>query len=117
MTPATPTEANCPFCARIRDGEVDEIYNEGVVRFAPLNPVTPGHMLFVPVGHALHPNPERAGAAVAAASHYARRKKEPFNLITSSGHAATQTIPHVHVHYVPRRENDGLTLPWTGQTR
>ena len=36
-----------------------------------------------------------------------------FNLITSAGSLATQTIGHLHVHIVPRRPGDGLHLPWT----
>jgi diadenosine tetraphosphate (Ap4A) HIT family hydrolase len=37
------------------------------------------------------------------------------NLITSDGAAATQTVKHLHVHIVPRRDGDGLTLPWSTQ--
>ena len=37
------------------------------------------------------------------------------NLITSIGPAATQTVPHLHLHLVPRRPGDGLPLPWTPQ--
>jgi hypothetical protein len=37
------------------------------------------------------------------------------NLIASRGPAATQTVPHLHLHLVPRLEGDGLPLPWTGQ--
>lgn len=42
---------------------------------------------------------------------------DDFNLITSSGRWATQTVKHLHIHYVPRRKDDGLTLPWTGQAQ
>lgn len=37
----------------------------------------------------------------------------PSNLITSAGAEATQSVFHLHVHIVPRGENDGLALPWT----
>jgi histidine triad (HIT) family protein len=36
-----------------------------------------------------------------------------YNLITSGGREATQTVMHAHVHYVPRRRGDGLKLPWS----
>lgn len=36
-------------------------------------------------------------------------------VITSIGADATQTVFHTHIHVVPRRPGDGLTLPWTGQ--
>ncbi len=35
------------------------------------------------------------------------------NVITSRGAAATQTVRHLHVHVVPRRQGDGILLPWT----
>jgi histidine triad (HIT) family protein len=36
-----------------------------------------------------------------------------FNLITSQGAAATQTVMHLHLHLVPRTDGDGLKLPWS----
>lgn len=42
---------------------------------------------------------------------------ESANFITSAGPAATQSVFHLHVHLVPRFEDDGLILPWTGQRR
>lgn len=39
------------------------------------------------------------------------------NIITSRGSAATQTVYHLHLHVVPRREGDGLGLPWTDRQR
>lgn len=107
----------CPFCNRIRRGEYEMAARWGVVRFEPLNPVTPGHMLFLPGTHFEHPAPHAVGEAMECAEQYAQEKGGDFNLITSSGPAATQTIAHLHIHYVPRREDDGLTLPWTGQKR
>ncbi|MEU3978362.1 HIT family protein [Streptomyces bacillaris] len=37
------------------------------------------------------------------------------NLITSKGAEATQSVYHLHVHIVPRRDGDNLPLPWTPQ--
>ena len=34
-------------------------------------------------------------------------------LIVVCGAEATQTVPHLHIHIVPRRAGDRLTLPWT----
>lgn len=107
----------CPFCQRIDNRDWEQDYAGTVARFEPLNPVTPGHMLFVPMWHAEHPSAEAVRACMGYAETFAESQRADFNLITSSGPDATQTVPHVHIHYVPRRADDGLALPWTGQHR
>jgi len=112
-----PSEDGCVFCKKIeaadywgRDSENDVIW------FEPLDPVTEGHMLFVPMEHSEHGQgygPSAAGAAVTAAERFAINQGiEHYNLITSSGRWSTMTQPHIHIHLVPRREGDGLLLPW-----
>ena len=111
--------ADCPFCARIKAGEYD-YHNYSNVAFQPLNPVVPGHFLVVPRKHVTHAleSPARAASALAFAGHLAvEMGLDACNFITSAGVAATQTVFHLHVHAVPRREGDGLALPWTGQKR
>ncbi|MGX1806278.1 HIT family protein [Nocardia sp. NPDC055321] len=104
----------CVFCVRISAGQIEGEYPGGVVRFAPIEPVVAGHMLFVPGWHAEHPDVAAVGRAMESAAAYGRAQGTDFNLITSAGAAATQTVAHLHVHYVPRRAGDGLGLPWTG---
>ncbi|MDE1673782.1 HIT family protein [Nocardia gipuzkoensis] len=107
----------CPFCNRIEAGDYIERRSD-VVRFEPLNPVTPGHMLFVPVRHApaADYDPMGAARAVKVAAEYIRDSgPRDANIITSIGTFATQTVWHTHIHVVPRDLNDGLHLPWTGQ--
>jgi diadenosine tetraphosphate (Ap4A) HIT family hydrolase len=108
-------DPECVFCRRINRDQFDYEYHASVVRFPPLGPVVPGHMLFVPIWHVEHPSQEAVRVAMGYAEKYAQSVGSDFNLITSSGPAATQTIPHIHVHYVPRHLGDGLALPWTGQ--
>lgn len=110
---------DCPFCNRIKNQQVDYAYVGGVVHFKPLNPVVPMHRLFVPSQHVEHDYmtaPMAVATAMQAAERWGRSRKENFNLIISSGAAATQTVDHLHVHYIPRRKGDGLLLPWTNQT-
>ena len=111
--------ADCVFCAKRDAEDYDEVTVNGVMRFAPLGPVVPGHTLFVPVVHAedASEHPSLTGLVFNAAARWARQQSYDYNLITSAGSAATQTVRHLHVHVVPRREHDGLTLPWTGQKR
>lgn len=112
-------DQSCVFCERIADGAYIDYIDGMVVRFEPLNPVVPGHMLFVPTTHVDHAaeRPWITGLTFEAAAEYGREIEEEFNLITSAGPLATQTVHHLHVHYVPRREGDGLHLPWTGQVK
>jgi histidine triad (HIT) family protein len=110
---------DCPFCGRIERGEYDydDEYN---VAFEPLNPVTPGHFLVVPRSHISHAleSPRYAGSALKFAGYLANQMDlTDVNFITSAGKAATQTVFHLHIHVVPRRDGDGLALPWTGQQK
>ncbi|QOC24821.1 HIT domain-containing protein [Microbacterium hominis] len=129
---------NCPFCARISAGDYDGSWL-GAVHFEPLNPVTPGHRLFVTRGHegplenpydhepyalrvraerGMRTNKARGLDAVLPLFYMWRREEritEPFNLILNAGAEASQTIEHLHMHYLPRRADDGLVLPWTNQ--
>lgn len=115
--------SECVFCTKIKAGgdKYGAVYPttfHSVVRFVPLGPVTRGHMLFVPRSHVptAHLNNLATADAFDAAIRYAQQEGiEEYNLIQSNGPAASQTVPHVHVHLVPRREGDGLALPWTAQ--
>lgn len=119
----------CPFCGY--EGPSPILY-EGTAGvppdFAfpyyviePLSPVTPGHLLVIPRAHCpdFRHHPRLLGAMMAVAADFAGTVDgshvEDCNLIVSAGRAATQTVMHMHVHIVPRREGDGLPLPWTTQ--
>lgn len=118
---------SCVFCKKAQD----EFRNEtDIMVFEPLNPVTPGHLLVVPVQHAMgfESNPALTARVFYKAADVMKellkrqgttmdQKLYAANLITSSGTAATQTVMHLHVHIVPRRYDDGLSLPWTGQKK
>jgi histidine triad (HIT) family protein len=109
-------DRDCVFCRRLVAGEYDDSDPDAVI-FAPRHPVTPGHRLIVPRLHVADAadDPDVTAATMRLAAVYAFRCGVDFNLITSRGTLATQTVFHLHIHFVPRRENDGLTLPWTGQ--
>lgn len=112
-----PNDPDCVFCQKILNQEC-EISGSGAVVFEPLNPVVPGHVLVIPIVHASSARaaPRVAGTVMEAAVMYANRHDYPdCNFITSSGLDATQTVFHYHMRIVPRYENDGLKLPWTGQ--
>lgn len=119
----------CPFCDfdgkiayQVGGADLGPGRPGGIIVFEPLNPVTPGHMLVVPRRHVRDAmeDPEVTARVFQVAAEYARYRSLPgfgqFNFISSAGEDATQTVFHLHVHVVPRRRDDGLVLPWTGQS-
>jgi histidine triad (HIT) family protein len=81
----------------------------------PLEPVTDGHVLVLPKDHSADFTTGSAALlwATMGAAQLAREMGGDMNLITSKGRAATQSVFHLHLHLVPRRRGDSLTLPWT----
>jgi histidine triad (HIT) family protein len=119
MPDTPPATAACVFCeiASRRDDRPLLYADDECVVFEPLGPIVPGHVLVVPTAHQDSAADSLVGTAVTfrTAARYAREHYEAFNLITSSGSDATQTIMHLHVHIVPRQRGDGLLLPWSNQ--
>jgi histidine triad (HIT) family protein len=108
----------CVFCERLARLEYE--WSDGLnAAFEPLRPVTPGHMLIVPLDHyadVLAAGPDLTGSVAASAARLAgERDLTDFNLIINCGRLASQTVFHLHWHLVPRRSKDGLRLPWSAQ--
>lgn len=109
--------SECVFCDIVAGDELASIEREwdDALAIVPLNPVTDGHVLIIPKKHvadALIDPPTTAMVAERTAE-FAGDHYYDCNLITSCGEIATQTVFHLHFHVVPRREADGLPLPWT----
>lgn len=100
----------CPFCELIAEYGFPE-----VLPLKPLNPVTEGHLLFIPREHVKDAGekPKVTARVMEEASRYAGSLLSDFNIITSKGLSATQSVYHLHIHVVPRRYGDGLKLPWS----
>jgi histidine triad (HIT) family protein len=109
---------DCPFCDIINGEAEAEVISDGIhsMEIVPLNPVTEGHTIFIPKQHRSDALSDPKVTATlmhdAAAWTRLRRGEGSFNFITSVGTPATQSVFHLHVHAVPRSENDGLALPW-----
>lgn len=76
---------------------------------------TDGHILVLPRAHVpdFAADPIVFAATMARAAELAARLGGEWNVITSKGPLATQSVWHLHVHLVPRRAGDGLSLPWS----
>ena len=101
--------------------EHDAVYrDEHVVAFLDHAPVFPGHTLIVPARHydTLDDMPENE---VAPLFLLARRLSIAFRTALGADGSfvavntrISQSVPHVHVHTVPRRKGDGLFSPGRG---
>lgn len=113
---------DCPFCQKFAEGVDPDWPWQDTMIFTPFNPVVPGHVLVIPRNHVqdFAEDPVTSalvmGRAAQLVQGYARDGAD-FNVITSIGEAATQTVKHLHVHIVPRTLGDGLKLPWTGHIK
>jgi diadenosine tetraphosphate (Ap4A) HIT family hydrolase len=102
---------DCPFCARLKQGPL-VASNALAAAFGDKFPVTDGHCLIVPRRHVadffelareeqsaiwqLLPSVRDSLAAAA----------DGFNVGVNVGASAGQTVPHAHVHVIPRRHGD-----------
>jgi histidine triad (HIT) family protein len=111
----------CIFCELIHGGgEVSICYEDSqALAFMDIQPVNPGHVLVVPRQHyeSLADLPaELARHLFDVALRLApivRRLADAdgLNVIVNSGAAAGQDVFHYHVHVIPRRSEDGFTVP------
>ena len=114
--------SECVFCQIVQGEAPAKAVREwpSALAFVPLNPVVEGHTLVIPKRHVRDFADDASDSAEAmfAAAQLARDIGGPMNLITSRGREATQSVFHLHLHLVPRAENDGLALPWySGHSR
>lgn len=114
--------ADCVFC-KIRDGELPSmrVYEDDrTLAIMDINPLTSGHCLVISKTHA--PTLWDAGvedlqAAMAAARKVAIAlrtavKLDGLNMLQANGAAAFQSVPHYHLHLIPRWHNDDKGFDW-----
>jgi len=109
------------FCAVVNGADHDAVYrDEHVVAFLDHAPVFPGHTLIVPANHyeTLDDMPE---SEIPPLFLLARRLSIAFRTALGADGSfiavntrISQSVPHVHVHAVPRRQGDGLFSPGRG---
>lgn len=95
--------------------------NESAIVILDKNPMTQGHTLVIPKQH--HETlTDLDSATVGELFETARNVTEAIeralhpsgvNILQSNGERAGQEIPHVHVHVVPRYEEDRLEIDFT----
>jgi histidine triad (HIT) family protein len=117
---------DCDFCAIARGDAAAEVVCEGEhwVAFFPLRPATLGHTLVIPRDHVEDlwaASRSVGGALMQAAIEVGRAiqdalRPDGLNLISSAGAAAEQSVPHLHLHVVPRWNDDAFGRIWPPPT-
>jgi len=113
---------DCIFC-KIANGEIPSktLYEDEHFRvILDLGPATKGHALILPKEHAanLYELPDETASAVLvlakklAVKMVERLHCDGLNLIQNNGEAAGQTVPHFHLHMIPRYLEDGQSINW-----
>jgi histidine triad (HIT) family protein len=106
----------CAFC-EIAAGVLPAyiVYeNEDILAFLDTRPLFPGHVLLCPREHytTLPDLPRRlAGPLMEAAQLLAQAVEsalEAEGTFVAINNRVSQTVPHLHIHVVPRRRRDGL---------
>lgn len=110
---------DCVFC-RIVAGEAPaaKVYeDDALCAFLDVRPIARGHTLVIPKRHAaeledldaeLGAQVFRIGHRLALAIRRSSLAADGANLILNDGTAAFQTVPHVHLHVIPRSHGDKL---------
>ncbi len=110
------TSASCIFCKIVAGEQTAPIVLEDahVLAFLDHRPLFPGHCLLVPKTHyeTLADLPEEMVAPVFAAARLLSRAIEEAlaadGVFVAVNNRVSQSVPHLHVHVVPRRRKDGL---------
>ncbi len=112
----------CIFC-KIVQGQIPcaKVYeDELTLAFMDIGQASEGHVLVASKRHAanlLELTAEEAGAVMQTAQRIAAAAAQTFEpegitLFQANGAAGGQTVFHFHLHVLPRRTGDGLSIAW-----
>ena len=105
---------SCPFCNDPGVQERSIITNEFAKAFPTNIPIVPGHVLIVPVRHVAtfeEMTPKEQDAifhlrSLLKAALVETFGAEGFHYAWNEGEIAGQSIPHFHLHMIPRKRGD-----------
>ncbi len=103
---------NCPFCNPRASSIL--MKNDLCYAILDISPVTNGHLLIIPFRHvetyfdATREEKHRILDLVDMAKTYTEQRYSPegYNIGVNVGEAAGQSIPHAHIHFIPRYRGD-----------
>lgn len=111
--------ASCIFCDIVagRSPSTKIYEDDDVLAFLDIRPISQGHTLVVPKAHAteledldpdLGTKVFRVGHGLALSIRRSDLEADGANLVINDGRSAFQTVPHVHLHVIPRKSGDVL---------
>ena len=116
------TNDNCIFC-KLANGQIptNSIYEDDDFKvILDASPASKGHAIILPKTHAanLFELPDeycekifsiakKCGNAIVKTFNY-----DGLNVLQNNGEAAGQTVFHLHVHLIPRNNDDNIHIKW-----
>jgi histidine triad (HIT) family protein len=111
---------SCVFCAIVAgDGPAIRIYeDEDYMAILDIRPFTRGHTLVIPKRHTVDLTdtpPETLADMIGIGQRIARAARatelaDATNIGINDGRAAFQSVFHIHLHVLPRRNGDKLSI-------
>lgn len=119
MTEENKTK-DCIFC-KIANGEIKNekiLETDNFFAIKDINPKTKGHSLVIAKKHykiLLDMPSSLLGEFLETAKQLALKlleeeKAEGFNVVMNNYEVAGQLVPHVHIHILPRKKDDGFRI-------
>jgi histidine triad (HIT) family protein len=115
------SKKDCVFCKIVAgQAEAFEIMrSKSLVAFLDARPLFPGHVLLIPAKHL--PTFDRLPEALAGEwlresqriQRAVERATKSHGSLMIVNNVVSQSVPHLHLHVIPRKRNDGLRL-WLG---
>ena len=110
-----PFDENCAFCKIVRSDDSFRVFeDEQTIAFLDHRPLFPGHCLLVPKAH-LETMTDLPDAVLKPLFANVRMLSEAVELgmhaqgtFIAANNRVSQSVPHFHVHIVPRSKGDGL---------
>jgi histidine triad (HIT) family protein len=114
-TRAPSFDENCAFCKIVRHDDGFRVFeDEHTIAFLDHRPLFPGHCLLIPKSHfeTIQDLPDSLLAPLfanvrmlSAAVELGMRAEGTF---VASNNRVSQSVPHFHIHIVPRKKGDGM---------
>ena len=113
---------NCIFC-KIINGDIPStvIYEDEIAKvILDIAPAAKGHAILIlkkHVANVFELDAELAGKVFAVVPRVATAIKETLgcdgmNILQNNGVAAGQTVFHLHIHFIPRWNDDAVQIKW-----